>query len=333
LKGARLENQPTNHFDCFGSHWDERTFYTETLSAFYSPEGNYFSPLTLALLEDSGWYKANYSNTRISPFGHGAGCDFVEKDCIVNDEIPDYAKGFFCNSTIDISSSNEMSYEYTCDPAHTHKAVCDLYDKGKDESNSAQYFKKNNLGVVLFERADYCPIALYQTIDCQKQENQFLNIIPDETFQHDSKCFNAMELENKGKMSLCLVTKCDYNLGVYEVHIRGSGREEEVHVCETDFQMIQFKSITGQNFEIECPRLAVMCPDSFCLRNCAGRGTCNYTGKPSCQCFDSADNTSDCSNTLIQEPNMNPLGKCYSGGFYFHFFVSLICALMSTLIL
>ena len=26
LKGARLENQPTNPLDCFGSHWDEVSY-------------------------------------------------------------------------------------------------------------------------------------------------------------------------------------------------------------------------------------------------------------------------------------------------------------------
>lgn len=52
--GARLENQPTSQ-DCFGSHWDERMYYTEIMSAVFSHSANVLSPLTIALLEDSGW--------------------------------------------------------------------------------------------------------------------------------------------------------------------------------------------------------------------------------------------------------------------------------------
>lgn len=52
--GARLENQPTSD-DCFGSHWDERFYYTEIMGAVFSQTVNVLSPLTIALLEDSGW--------------------------------------------------------------------------------------------------------------------------------------------------------------------------------------------------------------------------------------------------------------------------------------
>ena len=52
--GAKLEHQPTS-LDCFGSHWDERLFYTEIMGAVFSQTVNVLSPLTVALLEDSGW--------------------------------------------------------------------------------------------------------------------------------------------------------------------------------------------------------------------------------------------------------------------------------------
>ena len=52
--GAKLENQPTSN-DCFGSHWDERDHYTEIMGAVFAQTVNVLSPLTIALLEDSGW--------------------------------------------------------------------------------------------------------------------------------------------------------------------------------------------------------------------------------------------------------------------------------------
>jgi leishmanolysin-like peptidase len=69
LEGAQLENQPTGENSCTGDHWDERMFYPEALSGVISPTTNVLSPLTLALLEDSGWYRGNYTKANVSPWG------------------------------------------------------------------------------------------------------------------------------------------------------------------------------------------------------------------------------------------------------------------------
>ena len=101
MSGLRLENQPTSN-DCFGDHWEERLAWDSTMSATLMPHKSipeYLSPFTLALLEDSGWYKANYTMAKNPSFGHGAGCDFAERPCIVEDEVPDYAIDYFCNTT------------------------------------------------------------------------------------------------------------------------------------------------------------------------------------------------------------------------------------------
>ncbi len=134
LKGARLENQPTST-DCMGSHFDERTWFTEFMSAVYDEDAAYFSPLTLALLEDSGWYKADFTFAENNPFGLGAGCDFVTGDCITNGGIvPLYSKGFFCN---------DMSGKWACGPSHHYRAGCDLYEYIFPQRT---YFKSEHVG-------------------------------------------------------------------------------------------------------------------------------------------------------------------------------------------
>lgn len=40
-----------------------------------------FSRITLALMEDSGWYKANYSMASSLSWGKGLGCSFAMKSC------------------------------------------------------------------------------------------------------------------------------------------------------------------------------------------------------------------------------------------------------------
>ena len=39
------------------------------------------SSLTLALLEDSGWYSVDYSAAEPLEWGRGKGCDFINQGC------------------------------------------------------------------------------------------------------------------------------------------------------------------------------------------------------------------------------------------------------------
>jgi leishmanolysin len=123
LEGAQLENQPTRAESCAGDHWDERLYYPEALSGVISPTANILSSLTLALMEDSGWYKANYTSSRMSPWGLGSGCSFVNQPCLTQGtsggtEVPSYGRGFFCNS----------GEEKGCSSEHTHKMACTIID-------------------------------------------------------------------------------------------------------------------------------------------------------------------------------------------------------------
>jgi leishmanolysin-like peptidase len=123
LEGAKLENQPTGTDSCTGDHWDEHDYYPEALSGVISPTTNVLSHLTLALMEDTGWYQANYTQGSMNPWGLGAGCNFVEEPCIkINEDgdpyLPDYAQGYFC---MDGAARG-------CSPMLTHKMACSVLD-------------------------------------------------------------------------------------------------------------------------------------------------------------------------------------------------------------
>lgn len=134
-----------------GDHWDERLFYPEAMSGVISPTANIFSSLTLAFMEDSGWYKANYTQSRMSPWGLGMGCEFVSSPCVVNGEVPEYGRGFFCND----------SYDKGCSSEHTHKQECQLLDYsyvvgGTGPEQPFLYFASETKGGP--RQADYCPV-------------------------------------------------------------------------------------------------------------------------------------------------------------------------------
>jgi hypothetical protein len=326
LEGAQLENQPTGS-SCTGDHWDERMFYPESLSGVISPTTIILSPLTLALMEDSGWYSANYTFASVSPWGHGVGCDFVNEACLVKENgqtvVPDYGRGFFCTK----------SSQRGCSPSHHFKMACtlkdyDVYVSQPNPPTNFQYFAPENPGYGGLVQADYCPLfgSIYRSdayeLDCRLSENQ--NIIFDqwyEKFGPDSMC-----LESSSNTGRCYQTFCD--LGNFQF---GFFVGTEKYVCEEDFQQIEITDVTGfLTSTITCPRLSQVCPDMFCPANCAGRGVCNFESaidvngtldvRPRCECFDKNDTSLACSESLVLDgkyiANGDGLGSSENSNFF-----------------
>jgi len=197
VTGARLENQPTGDGECFGSHFDERLFYTNVLSAFYAPEAAFFSPLILAYLEDSGHYRADYDVSQNSPFGLGAGCDFVNGKCIVNDSVPDYGKGFFCDK---LNCNSGQTWQ--CDPSHQARGFCDLFEKTNDDEFT--YFSNKKI-VSSFQNADFCPIVSRNIITCDDEDAAPVSDF--EVFSSTSRCTDVIINGSNG--ALCLRATCN----------------------------------------------------------------------------------------------------------------------------
>ena len=97
--------------------------------------------MTLALFEDTGWYKADYNVAKISAFGHARGCDFVFEDCIQDGQVPEWSEGIFCNTLL-------TDQELICDPNHAHLTFCDLVDYSQlsfavPPNRNQQYFPEH----------------------------------------------------------------------------------------------------------------------------------------------------------------------------------------------
>jgi len=294
MPGAQLENLPTGP-SCFGDHWDERAYYSDSLSAVLSPDINYFSPLTLALFEDSGWYRSNFSMAEISPWGHAAGCEFLEDDCInLSGEIPDFGKGFFCNS----AKSNG------CNAGHTHKASCNILTYPADATIplAFQYFRNPLVGGLA--QANFCPIfnSYHESFDCRIPSNS-----PDqkgygnfygESWGSNSRCFHTATGEDEEE-SRCYPHACVKDEHVLKLLIR-----DKWYTCSEDFEVIDVSDY--RDLRVTCPRLSSVCPDMFCPANCVGKGICKYApdrpGAPpraSCECDDPEDKSPGCSPSLV----------------------------------
>lgn len=303
LNGAQLENQPTGENSCTGDHWDERMWYPEALSGVISPTTNVLSPVTIALLEDSGWYRGNYTKAHVSPWGHGVGCNFVSSPCLVgggngrDGSVPSYAKGFFCNK----ASSRG------CSPHYTHKMACTVIDYGLRGQylppSQFQYFSNNAVGGP--READYCPVygSVYSgmkpaELDCRiKANGDSIDVIYSEEYGDNSMCFETTSGEGR-----CYNARCIYE--DFNLQLQVDGRW---YTCDEDFQQIEVSTLSGAfGTTVTCPRLSSVCPDMFCPVNCAGRGKCVFdytngtdTPRPRCECFDETDKSAGCSDTFV----------------------------------
>lgn len=116
-----------------------------------------------------------------------------------------------------------------------------------------------------------------------------------EYYGPDSRC---VETDGSRSYSLCLQTKCNSNLGLVQIVAGGETRS-----CEYDGQIhtILYDDDGAGPVRIKCPKASLVCPESFCQANCAGRGTCMFrpkstisTSEPLGKCVcDSASDFSD----------------------------------------
>nr|XP_029712436.1 leishmanolysin-like peptidase isoform X1 [Aedes albopictus] len=78
LEGAELEDQGGEGTAL--THWEKRVLENEAMTGTHT-QSSAFSRITLALMEDSGWYKANYSMASPLTWGRGLGCNFAMRSC------------------------------------------------------------------------------------------------------------------------------------------------------------------------------------------------------------------------------------------------------------
>lgn len=309
LLGARLANDIDM---CVGTHWHERHYFSHLLSPVVSDSSETsLSLLTLAMMEDSGWYQVDYRGGSQPGFGIDAGCSFVEENCIDGntDAVAEWVVNEFCDSPITFVDSapnaRTLNHMY-CDPAHTSWTICDL---GRlTDFDGRTYFSDDLLGPLIFDQADACPIPhIGLGRNCQLEDLSYTPFYPGESVGgQNSRCINAYyEDESTGTQVFrpaCMSAKC---LPESKSILIGD------LTCSSDGQIIPIPSNPG-SFLI-CPRLATICPEMFvCREGCFGRGECvqadSGTGIsiPTCRCFDETNTDLLCRSPAFVSPTTEP---------------------------
>ncbi|KAL7536273.1 hypothetical protein ACHAXR_010253 [Thalassiosira sp. AJA248-18] len=276
LTGARLED-PSLDLDgdekCAFYNLDLRFHFDEDMTSISQNEDAAYgvSPLSLALLEDSSWYKANFAAATTPTFGRGSGCGFVESSCITGGNVPDYSKGFFCASQGLPGAS--------CDYTHRHKAGCDLETDANPPENNQYFLPSNPEFGSPFDDMHFCPMHSKHLVPCSS--NKAMASLTGESYGESSMCF-----ETDAMIPVCLETICNPSDKTLSIVVKG-----KTFYCAYHGQVIN----VDVGYSVVCPRIAAVCPDLVCPSNCSGKGVCDYCKEvPECICDSPLDKTAGC---------------------------------------
>uniref|UniRef100_A0A8K9XZV6 Leishmanolysin-like peptidase n=1 Tax=Oncorhynchus mykiss TaxID=8022 RepID=A0A8K9XZV6_ONCMY len=161
LEGMELENQGGMGTEL--NHWEKRLLENEAMTGSHT-QNRVFSRLTLAIMEDTGWYRANYSMAERLDWGKGLGCDFVMKSCkfwIERQRQSRKVVTLYCDTV------RATPLQLTCRQDQLAVAVCNLQKYPQDLPLDYQYFDHIPEVSVMdlasyggaVEIADYCPFS------------------------------------------------------------------------------------------------------------------------------------------------------------------------------
>ena len=152
--GVELEDQGGDGSS--GSHWEQRILLGDYMGAVIYQEEIAISEITLALLEDSSWYKVNYYTGGLMRFGKNRGCNFLENLCLNSNYETEFDNEFFNynDSFIQSCSTGRQSRTYS---------FLNSYDYVLDSKYVFNFIKKydNSYHSGAVYTTDYCPTHGY----------------------------------------------------------------------------------------------------------------------------------------------------------------------------
>uniref|UniRef100_A0AC35TRY7 Leishmanolysin-like peptidase n=1 Tax=Rhabditophanes sp. KR3021 TaxID=114890 RepID=A0AC35TRY7_9BILA len=163
LEGAELENQGGDGTAI--THWEKRVFENEAMTGTHTQDPVY-SRITLALLEDTGWYKANYEAAEDLHWGYQLGCNFTKQSCgqWISEKMANRESvAPFC---VDIKHDGKKNLAVTrCTAQRDSLALCNLVPYTKEiplEYRNFQHLNGLRANALKYyggsvELSDFCP--------------------------------------------------------------------------------------------------------------------------------------------------------------------------------
>lgn len=160
LEGAELEDQGSDGTSM--THWEKRLFENEAMTGTHT-QNSVYSRITLAVLQDTGWYVANFTSAERLEWGKDLGCEFAKKSCkswIDERRAKQLSIRPFCDRVkgdlLQIACTEDRSSKAVCNMRHYKDPLPGVYQnfdrlEGTDDNTSLAHFGGS------VDLADYCP--------------------------------------------------------------------------------------------------------------------------------------------------------------------------------
>ena len=286
LDGVQLENSGGD--GTFGSHWEARILLGEYMNGVIHTPEQVISEFTLAVLEDSGYYKANYYTGGLMQFGKNKGCEFLNSKCINNGNI----NSKFSNEFFDNINSDFSNLDSSCTAGRQSRAYHFLQNYKDDLPEKFGYFSNKKVGGPNY--TEYCPIS--NNLYLEQEKNYYVGhcsekggdnygaYIPylsgTKLIFHESGKISSITGETHSSNSFCalstLISKNENNYSYLSKTLRA--------VCYKMFCSDRSLTIQIKNNFMVCPRAGgkitssyfdgyLLCPDYNLI--CSGTVLCN----------------------------------------------------------
>lgn len=305
IKSPKVLEKAKSHFNCDsligvplefnggagtnGAHWSKRFMGSDYMIGDSYGE-NLISEITLALFEDSGWYKVDYTLANLFLFGKNKGCEFLEEDCV--SPIKSSNKNFKSRED-EIKFKTGISSKFSefctdtsapvCSQHNIFRGVCAIRKYDYELPLYEQHFNDPSIGGVdrLSER---CPIP----IEAKRNQNFYGG-----SCREGKK---AYKFEKIGGNSSCFITNIKIDTSASFLQVDDKDISEEVldtfdksdvyskngkvaacfeFICKSNSLYVlidekeykctngKVKNIEGYTGEIECPDKEVLCHDKY----------------------------------------------------------------------
>lgn len=224
-----------------GSHLEERIYRDELMSSLAtSGYSDALSGITLGFLEDTGWYRPDYSLAEPLIWGKGEGCSFALTSC------SSWSDDYFCTEGGGLR----------CDFARQFTGFCDLTTYGSALPSHFQYFPSPTQGG-MWGFADYCPsYTAYSNLDCDNPSNNGQSFASNtgQQYGENSRCFEST-LTKSGHNGFgvgCYPASCES--GVLSLQVDGV-----FHACPAGGGSLC--DVPGHEGCLTCPPASEICGD------------------------------------------------------------------------
>ena len=231
------------------SHWEGRLLLGDIMTSNFYFQEHVISDFTLALLEDTGWYKINKYTGGLMRFGKNKGKSFFEDDCLqkVGDKITPRFSNEFCSQSYGTCSSGRLS-----------KGICNT------TINYAIFeeYKRNGISNSLNgeEFIDFCPVSKsiinvgkHVISNCNFNNEKYYSLLFKNT-NFESNSISNQFLEKYGDSSFCalssVLARTDNNI-LYNGLVRPTCYSM---ICSEKSLTIELNSNEFENEFIVCPR-------------------------------------------------------------------------------